>query len=65
MLLKVGSQSQCLTFSRSPFTFKEKGLGLVVHLAVDDLQAIASDEKVAALLRWFFSSVEPRYTLWS
>ena len=44
----VGSQLQCLTFSRYPFTFMEKGLGLVVHLAVDDLQATVSDGKVTA-----------------
>ena len=44
----VGSQSQCLTFSRSPSTFVEKGQGQVVHLAIDDLQAIVSDGKVTA-----------------
>ena len=44
----VSSQSQCLTFSRFPSTFVEKGQELVGHLTVDDLQAVVSDGKVTA-----------------
>ena len=47
-LSMVDSQSQCLTSGHSPLAFMEKVLGLVAHLAVDDLLAIASDEKVTA-----------------